>query len=100
MIFNVKCLTFKLSCDICCIVVRFYCSNKDVKYELNFKLSRDKTIHITTLLELFRISIEVKSTLVKESIKRQAVPAYFEVFFKYSGMAVTRKQKLAIERIG
>ena len=41
----------KLSCDTCCIVVRLYCSNEDVEYGFNFKLLRDETINLTTLLE-------------------------------------------------
>ena len=67
---------FKLSVVF---VVRFYCSNEDVEYGFNFKLSREETINLTTLMEatlskqLF-ISLCL-STLVKESINRWAVPA-------------------------
>ena len=32
-------------------VVRLYCSNKDVEYDFNFKLSRDEIINLTTLME-------------------------------------------------
>ena len=49
-------------------VVRFYCSNEDVEYGFNFKLSRDERINLTTLFYgsnfFFRTNIGVKSTLV------------------------------------
>ena len=60
---------FKLSIIF---VVRFYCLKEDVKYGFNFKLSRDKTIYVTTLMEA-TLSKQLfvtqwLSTLVKESI--------------------------------
>ena len=41
----------KLPCDIRCIVVRFYCSNEDVKYGFNFKVLRDKRIKVIHFFE-------------------------------------------------
>ena len=32
-------------------VVKFYCSNDDIEYGFNLKLSRDEIINVTTLLE-------------------------------------------------
>ena len=55
----------KLSCDICCIVVMFYCSNKDVKYGFNFKLLRDETIKA---IHFFETNVISKSTLVNKAI--------------------------------
>ena len=45
-------------------VVRFYCSNEDVKYSFNFKFVRDKTININ---HFFGTNLIVKSTVVNES---------------------------------
>ena len=56
---------YKLSCDIRCIVVRFYCLNEDVEYGLNFKLLRDETIKV---IYFFGTNIGVKSLLANQSI--------------------------------
>ena len=76
-------------------VVRFYCSNEDVEYGFNFDLLRDETINVTTLTEATlskQLFVSQRlSTLVKESIKRRAVSAYFEVFCEYFGTVTTRK---------
>ena len=55
----------KLSCDIRCIVVRFYCSNEDVKYGVYLKLLRDEKIKV---IHFFRTNIGVKSLSANRSI--------------------------------
>ena len=45
--------------------VRFYCSNEDVEYGFNFKLSRDETVKV---IHFFRTNIGVKSLLANQSI--------------------------------
>ena len=75
-------------------VVRVYCLIKDVEYVFNYKLLRDETVKV---IHFFRTNNGVKFTLVNQSIKRRAVPAYFEVFCEYFGMVAARKQKLANE---
>ena len=55
---------FELSV-VCVVLLRFYCSNKDVEYGFNFKLLRDETIKV---IHFFRTNIRVKSLLANQSI--------------------------------
>ena len=47
------------------VVVRLYCSSKDVEHGLNFKFVEDNILIVATSLELTLLCVKYKSTSVK-----------------------------------